>query len=424
MLGIKEILKDPKKIEEKVRSKEPDFKIEPLIEAYNKLCKAKTELDLARSELNAKSKEIGECKRKGEDVSEILARVGELKSRVQLLGDEFPSIEKEYENLIITIPNLPDDDIKVSPNPEENVLVGEYGKKPNFTFPIRNHLELNEKLDLFDFQRGAKISGSGWPVYKDRGARLEWALLNLMIDTHLKNGFTFHLLPHLVKPEVMFGAGQLPKFESQLFKIRDEDYNLYLIPTSEVALNGLHYDEILSEEDLPKLYIAYTPCFRREAGAAGKAERGLIRVHQFNKVEMFAFTKPEESDEIFAKMQSSAEEILQKLELPYRNMLLVTGDMSYGAARTLDIEVWLPGQDRFMEVSSVSNCRDFQARRSKIRYKNQEGKSTFVHTLNGSGLATARLMVSLLENNQQADGSVSLPKALHRYYGSDRIDPK
>jgi len=422
MLGIKEILKDPKKIEAKVKSKEPDFTIDPLLSAYDRLCKAKTELDQARSELNSKSKEIGERKRKGEDASEILLQVGSLKTRVKTLDEAFPSIETEYEELIAQVPNIPDDDIKISPNPEDNIEVGSSGQKPQFSFPILNHLELNEKLELLDFKRGAKLSGTGWPVYKDRGARLEWALLNLMIDTHLKNGFIFHLLPHLVRPEIMFGAGQLPKFENQLFKIKDEDYNLYLIPTSEVVLNGLHSDEILNENELPKLYIAYTPCFRREAGAAGKAERGLIRVHQFNKVEMFAFTKPEDSDQIFAKMQASAEEVLQKLELHYRNMLLVTGDMSYGAARTLDIEVWLPGQDSYMEVSSISNCRNFQARRSKIRYKDHEGKTTFVHTLNGSGLATARLMVALLENNQQADGSIILPKALHSYYGSDRIE--
>jgi seryl-tRNA synthetase len=233
-----------------------------------------------------------------------------------------------------------------------------------------------------------------------------------MIETHNENGFDFHLLPHLVRPEIMYGSGQLPKFESQLFKVKDDDYDLYLIPTAEVALNGLHFDEILSEEDLPKLYSAYTPCFRREAGAAGSQERGLIRVHQFNKVEMFAFSTPEDSDKIFDQMVASAESILEKLELHYRSMLLVTGDMSYGAARTVDVEVWLPGQNRYYEVSSISNCRDFQARRSKIRYKSKDGQTRFVHTLNGSGLATSRLLVALLENNQQEDGSITLPKAL------------
>ena len=231
--------------------------------------------------------------------------------------------------------------------------------------------------------------------------------------------------PALVREEIVYGSGQLPKFENQQFKIHDEDFNLYLIPTAEVPLNGLHSDEIFSEEELPKLYCAYTPCFRREAGAAGANERGLIRMHQFNKVEMFAFTKPEESSATFDKMLSSAEEILQGLEIHYRNMLLVTGDMSFPGARTVDIEVWLPGQDRYYEVSSISNCTDYQSRRSKIRYRKQGEKPEFVHTLNGSGLATSRLMVSLLENNQNADGSVNVPKVLQPYLGGvTKLEPK
>ena len=217
----------------------------------------------------------------------------------------------------------------------------------------------------------------------------------------------------------MFGAGQLPKFGDQIFKVQDKDYDLHLLPTSEVALNGLHYDEILKGDELPKMYLSYTPCFRREAGAAGAQERGLIRVHQFNKVEMFAFARPEDSDEIFEKLVLSAESVLEKLELHYRNMLLVTGDMSFGAARTLDIEVYLPGQERYYEVSSVSNCRDYQARRSKIRYKDKDGKTQLVHTLNGSGLATSRMMVALLENNQRKDGSIALPEALQGALGKE-----
>jgi len=231
--------------------------------------------------------------------------------------------------------------------------------------------------------------------------------------------------PILVHKEVMYGSGQLPKFENQLFKIRDEDYHLYLIPTAEVALNGLYAEEILPEEDLPLKYIAYTPCFRREAGAAGSQERGLIRMHQFNKVEMFCFTRPEESMKIFDLMMSGAEEILQGLGLHYRNMLLVTGDMSFASAHTVDIEVWLPGQNRYYEVSSVSNCTDYQARRSNIRFRGkQDDKPQFVHTLNGSGLATSRLMVALLENNQNADGSVNIPSVLQKYLGGlEKIEP-
>jgi seryl-tRNA synthetase len=261
------------------------------------------------------------------------------------------------------------------------------------------------------------MSGSNWPAYRGMGARLEWALLNYMIDIHIENGFTFWLPPLLVRPETVYGSAQLPKFEDQLFKVKDEDYNLYLIPTSEASLMGLHGDEILDGEALPLRYVGYTPCFRREAGAHGSEERGLIRTHQFNKVEMFAFTRPEESADMFEEMVASAETILKGLGLPFRTMLLVTGDMSFAAAKTIDIEVWLPGQNRYYEVSSISNCTDFQARRSNTRYREKEGKPAFVHTLNGSGLATSRLMVGLLENNQRADGSVELPLILHKYLG-------
>jgi seryl-tRNA synthetase len=417
MLGIKEILKDPEKFQRGLRRKDPDLDIHPLIKTYEDMCLIRTELEQVRSELNSKSKEIGEFKRTGKDCTSLMEIVASLKTKSHALDQECTALESKYEALLSVLPNLPDEEIKFSLDPKDNVCVKTHGSKPSFSFTPKNHMELGEIHSLFDFHRGAKISGSGWPVYTGMGARLEWALINLMIETHIENGFTFHMVPHLVQPEVMYGSGQLPKFKEQLFRIHDKDYDLYLIPTSEVALNGLHIDEFIPLEDLPKLYVAYSPCFRREAGAAGKAERGLIRVHQFNKVEMFAFTTAENSDPIFDMMVKSAESILQKLELHYRNMLLVTGDMSYAAAKTLDVEVWLPGQDRYYEVSSISNCRDFQARRSKIRYKDSEGKTCFAHTLNGSGLATSRLMVALLENNQQEDGTILLPKALHKTLG-------
>ncbi|MBM3192770.1 MAG: serine--tRNA ligase [Chlamydiae bacterium] len=415
MLNIKQIIKEPKLIEERLKRKDPNLSLDPLLKAYDAFCKSKIASEEAVATLNRLSKEIGEKKRQGIDTTSMMESVINAKQAAQTLSEKQPALEREYETLLSELPNLPDDDIKISPDPKENVCIKMHGEKKSFNFPLKNHVELGESLDLFDFKRGAKISGAGWPVYKGLGARLEWALLNMMIETHIKNGFTFHLVPHLVRPQTMYGSGQLPKFEKQLFKLTDDDYDLFLIPTSEVSLNGLHSDEVIPDEDLPKLYTSYTPCFRREAGSHGKAERGLIRVHQFNKVEMFAFTKPEDSDLIFEKMMKSAEEVLEKLELHYRNMLLVTGDMSYAAAKTVDIEVYLPGQDRYYEVSSVSNCRDFQARRSKIRYKKDQKALEFVHTLNGSGLATSRLMVALLENNQNEDGSVTLPKALRPY---------
>ncbi len=421
MLNIKQIIKEPKVIEEKLRRKDSNLTLDPLLRSYEAYCKAKGESEEASANLNRLSKEIGEKKRQGIDTTSLMTEVAGAKERAQKCAEKEPELEKAYETLLSELPNLPDDDIKVSPDPKDNVCIKTFGSQREFDFPIKNHVELGESLDLFDFKRGTKISGSGWPVYKNIGARLEWALLNLMIETHIKNGFIFHLVPHLVRPQIMYGSGQLPKFEKQLFKLTDEDYDLFLIPTSEVALNGLLYDEILSDDELPKFYTSYSPCFRREAGSHGKAERGLIRVHQFNKVEMFAFTKPEESDAAFDKMMKSAEEVLENLGLHYRNMLLVTGDMSYAAAKTVDIEVWLPGQNRYYEVSSVSNCRDFQARRSKIRYRKDAKTNEFVHTLNGSGLATSRLMVALLENNQNPDGSVTIPKALQPYLGGISI---
>ncbi len=415
MIDIKLIRADKEAVEKKLKSKDPEINLSQIAALDERARVIKTNVEELKASRNHLSKEIGEKKRQKQDASALMQEVSGLGEKIAILDHELASIEQELVQKLAYLPNLPRDDIKVSSDPKDNVCIKTVGQKPSFSFPFKNHVELNERLGLFDFKRGAKIAGSGWPVYRDMGARLEWALLNYMIDIHLENGFQMCMPPHLVRPEIMFGSGQLPKFEKQLFKISDEDYQLYLIPTSEVALNGLYYDEIFKEEDLPKKLIAYTPCFRREAGAAGSQERGLIRMHQFNKVEMFAFTKPEQSDQMFEEMMASAEMVLKGLGLHYRNMLLVTGDMSFQAAKTIDIEVYLPGQNRYYEVSSISNCTDYQARRSQIRFRHKEEKAELVHTLNGSGLATSRLMVALLENNQNEDGSVTLPVVLHKY---------
>jgi seryl-tRNA synthetase len=415
MIDIKLIRLSREAVEKKLKTKDPAIDLSPIVALDERIRVVKMNVEELKASRNHLSKEIGEKKRKKQDASELMQEVAGLGDKIAILDQELGVLEEELKQKLACLPNLPQDQIKVSPDPKDNVCIKTFGEKREFTFPFKNHVELNEHLCLFDFKRGAKISGSGWPVYRDMGARLEWALLNYMIDIHLENGFEMCMPPHLVRPEIMFGSGQLPKFEKQLFKISDEDYQLYLIPTSEIALNGLYYDEIIKEEELPKKFIAYTPCFRREAGAAGSSERGLIRMHQFNKVEMFCFTKPDQSDQVFDQMMTSAETILQGLNLHYRNMLLVTGDMSFTAAKTIDIEVYLPGQNRYYEVSSVSNCTDYQARRSQIRYRHKEEKPELVHTLNGSGLATSRLMVALLENNQNEDGSVTLPVVLHKY---------
>ncbi|MES2273573.1 MAG: serine--tRNA ligase [Chlamydiota bacterium] len=426
MLDLKELRRDPAYFEAKLKTKAPDASLMPLLALDERLRALKTEVEEWKSKRNHFSKEIGQKKQKGEDTASLMAEMTGLGDRISLGDKEAAQIEEALRHALAVLPNFPLDEIPISPSPKDNVCIKEFGEKRTFSFPFKNHVELNEKLHLFDFARGAKIAGSGWPLYTGLGARLEWALINYMLDTHRKNGFMQVIPPLLVRPEIMFGSGQLPKFESQLFKIKDEDYNLYLIPTSEVPINGMHADEILEAEHLPLKYTAYTPCFRREAGAAGSQERGLIRTHQFNKVELFCIAKPEESASVYEEMLKSAEEVLQGLDLHYRNMLLTTGDMSFAAAKTIDIEVWLPGQNRYYEVSSVSNCTDFQSRRSQTRFRHKNEKPQFVHTLNGSGLATSRLMVALLENNQQEDGSILVPKVLHKYLEEEivRIKPK
>jgi seryl-tRNA synthetase len=415
MLDIKLIRKDPKTAEKKIKDKLCDVDMELLLSTDKTLREKQTTAEELKSKRNTSAKEIGQKKAKGESIQELTGGLKKLSDEITNLDEEITALTKKRDDILAPLPNLAFDDIPVSEDPANNKCIKTFGEKPKFSFQFKNHLELNEKLKLFDFIRSAKTSGNRWPLYTNMGAKLEWALLNYMLEIHRKNGFIQIMPPLLVKPEIMYGSGQLPKFESQLFKIKDKDYQLYLIPTAEILLNGMHSDEIFEKEELPKFYVAYSPCFRREAGAAGKNERGLIRTHQFNKVELFCFTTPENSAEAFQTMQKSAEEVLQGLNMHYRNMLLVTGDMSFGSAKTIDIEVWLPGQDRYYEVSSISNCTDFQARRSQIRYKEGKGKPNLAHTLNGSGVATSRLMVALLENNQNEDGSINIPAVLQKY---------
>lgn len=425
MLDIKLIRDDPEKIEAQLKTKDPSVELRTLLKLDEQIREIKTEVEALKSERNALSKEIGDRKRKGEDAQELFTKVGSFGDKIKRYDEKLIDLEEKFHIELSNLPNIPHKDVKESLDKEDNVCIKEYGKKTHFSFPFKNHLELNEKHDLFDLDRGAKISGAGWPVYKAMGARLEWGLLNMMLDFHIKNGFIQWMTPLLVRQEMMYGSGQFPKFKDQAYELIDKQFALSLLPTAEVALNALHYDEILNEEELPLKYVAYTPCFRREAGAAGKNERGLIRTHQFNKVEMFAFCHPDRSGAMFDTFVESAETLLEMLELPYKRMLLVTGDMSFSGAKTIDIEVYLPGQERYMEVSSISNCTDFQARRSKIRFREKNEKPQFVHTLNGSGLATSRLMVALLENHQKADGSIVIPKALQKYIGGkEKLLPK
>ncbi len=422
MIDLKLLRENPNEVEKKLQSKDPKIKLKEMIRLDESIRFQKKTVEDLKSKRNQLSKEIGYKKKNKEDVTEWMEEVQKIGEKISEIDEQLKKSEKQFQDIYLYLPNLPFEDILISQNVEDNQCIKIFGEKPVFDFPIKNHLELNEKLHLFDFKRGAKVSGAGWPVYTNQGATLEWALINYMIDIHKKNGFQFILPPLLAKPEILQGSAHLPKFEDQLFQIHDEDFHLYLIPTSEAILNGLHYEEILAEEDLPIKYVCFSPCFRREAGSAGVQERGLIRTHQFNKVELFSLCKPEESSLCFEQMLASAEEVLQGLELHYRNSLLVTSDMSFASAKTIDIEAWLPGQDRFYEVSSVSNCTDFQARRSLIRFKSKDDKKpSLVHTLNGSGVATSRLMVSFLETHQQKDGSVKIPKALSSYLKKTQI---
>ena len=425
MLDIKKLRESPSKCEELLKRKSPEVSLERVLDLDEKIRALKTRTETLKAKRNVTSKEIGKRKQEGLNADDIVKEAADISAEIHAIDHELHKLEELYAHEMALLPNIPMEDVPVSQDPKDNLVVKEFKEKPVFDFAPKNHLELNADLGIFDFERAGKIAGSGFPIYRGVGAMLEWALIRYMLKTHVKHGFEPWILPALVRPETMYDSGQLPKFENQQFGIHDPDYNLYLIPTAEVPLNGLHAGEILDEEDLPLRYVAYTPCFRREAGAAGEKERGLIRTHQFNKVEMFVFCKPEASVSMLDSMIVSAEEILQGLDLHYRRVLLVTGDMSFASTRTVDLEVWLPGQDRYYEVSSLSNCHDFQARRSKIRFRKKGEKPEVVHTLNGSGLATSRLMVALLENNQQPDGSVIVPQVLRDELGGiDRICPR
>ncbi|MEZ5315154.1 MAG: serine--tRNA ligase [Chlamydiales bacterium] len=421
MLDIKLIRKDRKNIEARLKKKDPDLNLDSLLELDDQLRNLMMQSETLKAKRNEKSKLFGKKKKRGEEIRELREEIRQIGDAITSLDRDLNEVEEKFIETLSRLPNLPMDEIKDSQDKTENEVIKIIGKKPLFSFNPKHHLDLNEKLNLFDFHRTAKTTGTGWPAYRGMGARLEWALINYMIETQQLNGFEFWLPPLMVRPLIMFGSGQIPKFDGQFYKTTDEDHPLFLIPTAEVILNGLHYDEILLEEDLPLKYAAFTPCFRREAGSAGKQERGLIRVHQFHKVEMFCFTKPEESEMMMEQMIEVAEQILKGLDLHYRLTKLVTGDMSFTAAKTIDIEVWLPGQNCFYEVSSISNCTDYQARRSQIRYRPNKGKLELVHTLNGSGLATPRLMVALLENHQNMDGSVNLPSVLAEKLGTSLL---
>ncbi|WP_188205471.1 serine--tRNA ligase [Desemzia incerta] len=375
------------------------------------------ETEKAKSYRNEVSDAIASLKRNKENADEKILEMRELGGKIKTLDRELSSIEEEIENIATRLPNLPHDSVPVGADEEENVEVRKWGEPQALDFEPKPHWEIGEDLGILDFERGAKVSGSRFLYYKGLGARLERAVYNFMLDMHIyDHGYTEMMTPYMVNSKAMFGTGQFPKFKEDVFQMEDSD--LTLIPTAEVPLTNYYQDEIIDEKELPVYFTALSPSFRSEAGSAGRDTRGLIRLHQFNKVEMVKFSKPEESYEELEKMTANAEDVLKKLNLPYRVLALCTGDMGFSAAKTYDLEVWIPAQDTYREISSCSNTEAFQARRAKIRYRNEEtGKLEYVHTLNGSGLAVGRTVAAILENYQQADGSVKVPEALVSYMG-------
>ena len=374
-------------------------------------------LEDLRHRRNKVSQEIAEMKKKGEDASRVIAEMKDVSAEIKGKEGALSQIEDQLNPLLMIIPNMPHETVVVGADENDNPVLRTWGEKREMDFAPLPHWEIGENLHILDFARASKIAGARFALYRGAGAQLERALINFMLDIHTnEHGYTEVLPPFMVNAASMTGTGQLPKFEEDLFKVKDWD--LYLIPTAEVPVTNIHREEILQEAELPINYVAYTPCFRSEAGSYGKDTRGLIRQHQFNKVELVKFSKPEESYEELEKLTTNAEEILRRLELPYRVISLCTGDLGFSAAKTYDLEVWLPGQNLYREISSCSNFCDFQARRAGIRFKRKGASGTeLVHTLNGSGLAVGRTLVAVLENYQQKDGSVAIPEALIPYMG-------
>lgn len=368
------------------------------------------EMEDVTAEQNLLSKEFGRYKKEKLDVAPLQENINNLKNKKQELEEEVRVLEEELTSIILGVPNMPDESVPSGADENENVILEVVGQKPTFSFEPKEHWDLNN--GWIDFERGVKIAKSRFAALRGDGARLERALINYMLDFNRERGFNEWYVPFMANSNTLQGTGQLPKFADDLFKIEGED--LYLIPTAEVSLTNLFNDEILEIEELPMLLTSYTPCFRKEAGSAGRDTRGLIRQHQFDKVEMVAITTPEQSDEVFEKMVACASDLLTSLGLPHQKMQLCTGDLGFSAATTIDLEVWLPGQNKYREISSISNTRDFQARRAKIRYKDGK-KNVLAHTLNGSSLAVGRTLVAIMENYQNEDGSVRIPEVLKKY---------
>jgi seryl-tRNA synthetase len=425
MLDIKFVRDNRDMVERMLEQRGYDMELPPVLALDQERREAIQEVESLKHERKVVSDQIAQMKKKGEDASNIISRMRQVSQRIKELDGKLGQVEDELHRSLLLIPNVPHESVPFGKDENDNPVVKRWGEISQFSFTPKQHWELGESLGILDFERAAKITGARFTLYWGLGARLERALINFMLDLHTtKHGYLEVLPPFMVNSAAMTGTGQLPKFKEDLFKLEDWDY--YLVPTAEVPVTNIFMNEILEEEDLPLCYTAYTPCFRSEAGSYGKDTRGLIRQHQFNKVELVKFTTPEHSYDELESLLLDAEEVLQKLELPYQVVTLCTGDLGFSAAKTYDIEVWIPGQQAFREISSCSNFGDFQARRANIRYRPKDKKKiAYPYTLNGSGLAVGRTLVAIMENWQQEDGSVVIPPALRDYMGGvDIIAPQ
>ncbi|NLB87732.1 MAG: serine--tRNA ligase [Syntrophomonadaceae bacterium] len=421
MLDAKLIRANPQLVEEALAKRGLTNVLDKFLELDEKRRKILTEVEELKNFRNTSSQEVAKLKKAGQDPVELMEKVREVGQQIKDLDEELKNVETDIDAILLTLPNLPHESVPVGPDESSNVEIRRWGEPRQFDFEPLAHWDIGTNLDILDFERAAKLSGARFTVYKSLGASLERAIINFFLDVHTsEHGYKEIIPPFMVMDDCMVGTGQLPKFAEDMFKIDGKD--MYLIPTAEVPLTNLHREEILDSSDLPIYLTAYTPCFRAEAGSHGRDTRGVIRQHQFNKVELVKITEPEKSYEELEKLTQDAEKVLQLLGLPYRVVLLSSGDMGFSAAKTYDIEVWMPSYNEYKEISSCSNCEDFQARRANIRYRpSKKDKPRYVHTLNGSGVAVGRTVAAILENYQQEDGSVIIPEVLRPYMGGKEV---
>ena len=418
MISIELIRRDPDLIREAMRKRAADVPVDEILSLDEERRSLIVRADALRARRNEVSREMGRSKDRPQELIEEMRSAG---SQIKELEDRLRSTGEKLDDLLLRVPNIPDESAPVGPDESANVVVRTVGELPSFDFEPEPHWDIAERLGIIDFERGVRLAGSRFFVLRGLGAKLQRALISFMLDMHVeRHGYTEVYLPYMVNRDTVLASGHLPSFQEEMY--HDEEDDLWMVPTAEAAITSLHRDEILTSEDLPRYYVAHTPCWRREKASAGRDTRGIMRVHQFDKVEMYKFVEPERSGEELDSLVAAAEAVVAALEIPYRVLELATGDMASPAVKAYDVEMWAPGAERWLEVSSCSNCTDFQARRGRVRYRPEAGaRPRLVHTLNGSGLALPRVIISILENYQQPDGSVSIPEALRPYMGSERI---